>query len=51
MVSIQPVVLVAAGRRGEVAAAVPGRLHRTDERRTDLVVLENPHSRGGGAAR
>ena len=42
---------VVAGGRGQLAAAVPGRLHRAEERRAHLVVLQLPYGRRGGATR
>ena len=44
-------VVAVAGRRGQVTAAVPGRLHGADERRAYLVILELAYGGGGRAAR
>ena len=46
-----PARAVVARCLGELAAAVPGRLHRADEGRAYLVILELAYGGGGGAAR
>ena len=48
---MRPVRRRLAGGGRQLPAAVPGRLHRTQERRPNLVVLELPDRRRGGAAR